>query len=120
MNPLCPLLDEHGEPDLDEDEEDDEDALEDVQMEVEQAPPSVPIPAPAEPPVKRKRGRPPKNPPKTPPAKPATIAPAGKCVALSSGVESRVQMAFAKSLNVTEQQLGYTTPPTHREDCALS
>lgn len=74
------ILDEHGEPDLDdiEEEEEDEDLLDDEQMDVEQAPPSVPIPAPAEPPVKRKRGRPPKNAPKVSPVRPGPKPTAGK------------------------------------------
>lgn len=78
--PVHPILDEHGEPDLDEideEEEEEEDALDDMEMEVEQAPPTIPVPAPVEPPVKRKRGRPPKNPPKASPAKNTTVAPTG-------------------------------------------
>lgn len=76
------ILDEHGEPDLDDIDEEDEDEEileddEDEHMDVEQAPPTVPIPAPAEPPVKRKRGRPPKNAPKVSPATPSPKTTAG-------------------------------------------
>lgn len=75
------IIDEHGEPDLDDIDEEDEDEEifdeDDEHMDVEQAPPTVPIPAPAEPPVKRKRGRPPKNAPKVSPSKPAPKTTAG-------------------------------------------